>query len=52
LFALFRLAGPANMGSGPRAARPDNNGVNGTGPAPPAVIDGPATVLTGEQPAP
>ncbi len=39
----------ADAGSGPHAARPDVSGVNGAGPAPPVVIDGPATVVTGEQ---
>lgn len=38
----------ANEGSS-AAARRELNGVNGAGSAPPLVIDGPATVVTGEQ---
>ncbi len=39
----------ADEGGGPEAARRELNGTNGAGPAPPVVIDGPETVVTGEQ---
>ncbi len=42
-------AGTADRGSGPQAAAEGTERVNGTGPAPPVVIDGPDTVITGEQ---
>jgi hypothetical protein len=38
----------ATEGSGHQAA-PGGNGLNGAGPAPPVVIDGPETVVAGEQ---
>jgi hypothetical protein len=41
--------GTANEASGPELALAELKGVNGTGPAPPVVIDGPETVVTGEQ---
>ena len=39
----------ANEGSGHQVASGEVNGVNGAGPAPLVVIDGPQTVVTGEQ---
>src|SRR5260370_35360841 len=42
-------AGTAARGSGPQAAAEGTERVNGTGPAAPVVIDGPDTVITGEQ---
>jgi hypothetical protein len=42
-------AGTADRGSGPQAAAEGTERVNGTGPAAPVVIDGPDTVITGEQ---
>jgi hypothetical protein len=42
-------AGTPGRGSGPKAAAEGTERVNGTGSAPPVVIDGPDTVITGEQ---
>jgi len=42
-------AGTPDRGSGPKAAAEGTERVNGTGSAPPVVIDGPDTVITGEQ---
>jgi hypothetical protein len=42
-------AGTAERGSGPQAASDGAERVNGTGASPPVIIDGPETVITGEQ---
>jgi hypothetical protein len=52
-FIVTGAAAPAgnagDQGGGPQAAAEAAERVNGTGQAPPVVIDGPATVVTGEQ---
>jgi hypothetical protein len=47
--AAGEAAGQQDEGIGADAAARELNGVNGAGPAPQVVIDGPETVLTGEQ---
>ena len=42
-------AGKPDRGNGPKAAAEGTERVNGTGSAPPVVIDGPDTVIAGEQ---
>ena len=48
-FIVTGEAGPADEDAGADAGFGGLNGVNGARPAPPVVIDGPETVVTGEQ---